>query len=340
MKYILYTFAIVLNAFVFVSCGNPKKESQQNPSEISGTPPPPPASSNEAKTKLSSIEEKTPRSVSGNYYSGNGESTITLSDNSTTNYLYSMDASADAVSTTIPKNEAPVPQQQNSTLQQNVQRMLVQTGYIEYETKDIALEKEKINSAMLASGGYISNETQRQLPNGVRQEITLRMPADKFMSVVDDVKAGVGKFAKMDIRANDVTEEFLDISARLKTKKEMEERFRALLLKAAKISEILEIEREINALREEIESTEGRMQFLSNQAQFSTLTIVYYTVLAPAEIKKDEENRFLKAMKNGWDGVVEFLVVLVRIWPLLILVLGIFYFVRRYLNKLKTKTGA
>jgi hypothetical protein len=340
MKHILYALAFILVDFVFTSCGDSKKESHLVQSVENGSPPSPPAESYEAKTKLSSMEEKTPGSVSGNYYSGNDESTITVSDNSTTSYFYSTDVSADAVSTTIPKNEAPVPQQQNSTLQQNMQRMLVQTGYIEYETKDVTLEKEKINSALLASGGYISNETQRQLPNGVRQEITLRMPADKFMSVVNDVKAGIGKFAKMDIRANDVTEEFLDICARLKTKKEMEERFRALLLKATKISEVLEIEREINALREEIESTEGRMQFLSNQAQFSTLTIVYYTVLAPADIKKDEENRFLKALKNGWEGFVVFLVNMVKIWPLLIVAFGVFYLVRRYLKKHEKKAAA
>ncbi len=341
MKHILYSLAFILIVFVFASCGDSKQETQMVQSEENGSPPSPPAASYEAKTKLSSLEEKSPGSVSGNYYSGDGQSTMDISDNSSITYnISSMDAVAASTSANIPKNEAPVPQQQNSTLQQNMQRMLVQTGYIEYETKDITLEKEKINSALLANGGYISNETQRQLSNGVRQEITLRMPADKFMSVVNDVKAGVGKFAKMDIRANDVTEEFLDISARLKTKKEMEERFRALLLKAAKISEILEIEREINALREEIESTEGRMQFLSNQAQFSTLTIVFYTVLAPAEIKKDEENRFLKALKNGWEGVVLFLVNMVKICPLLIVAFGVFYLVRRYLKKHEKKAEA
>lgn len=330
MKYFLYSLALIFFGLVCHSCGGSRKETEATQSLTDSEPPSPQLQ--KTKQEYSSLEAKTPGSVSGNYYNGDGQEVVISADNSI-NYSLSQANTSTTTTTNIPTYNEHKQEQQSSVLQQSMQRMLVQTGFIEYKTTDPDAEYEKVNAALVSSGGYISNETQRQLHNGVRQEITLRMPADKFMSVVNDIKTGIGKFEKLDIVANDVTEEFLDISARLKTKKEMEERFRTLLLKAAKISEILEIEREINALREEIESTEGRMRFLSNQAQFSTLAVVFYTELEPEEIKKVEENRFLKALKNGWEGVVEFLLLIIKLWPLVILILGTLYLVRSYLRK-------
>jgi hypothetical protein len=131
---------------------------------------------------------------------------------------------------------------------------------------------------------------------------------------------GVKDFDKKDIDVRDVTEDFLDVQARLKTKKELENRYIELLKKAQKVSEILEIEKEIGSLRLEIESIEGRLNYLKNQVGFSTLNIRFYNSLESetgfgADVKE--------AFSNGWGGLIMFVLVLINLWPLLLIFIGL-----------------
>ena len=73
------------------------------------------------------------------------------------------------------------------------------------------------------------------------------------------------------IDSQDVTEEYIDITARLKTKKELEARYLELLKKANKVEEIVSIEKEIGNLRSDIESIEGRLRYINNAVAYSTL---------------------------------------------------------------------
>ena len=73
-----------------------------------------------------------------------------------------------------------------------------------------------------------------------------------------------------------MTEEFVDLKARLKAKKELEDRYLQLLEQAKNVKEMLEIERELSNIREEIEAKEGRLQYLQNKVTLSTIYINFY----------------------------------------------------------------
>ena len=102
------------------------------------------------------------------------------------------------------------------------------------------------------------------------------------------------------------------------------------------MKELLEIEEIIRNLQEEIESREGRIRFLEDQAAFSSLSIKLYTqeeVVTEKPYEKSSSEKMGDSLETGWSGVVSFFLWLLKIWPLLV-VLGIAsWFARRYWKK-------
>lgn len=205
---------------------------------------------------------------------------------------------------------------------------LIKTGNLEFQTSDLGRTYQRIRQAAQTYAGFLSNESTSNEYDRIVQHLTIRVPSRNFDELVDAVSKGVEHFDVRNIEAVDVTEEFVDAEARLKTKKQVEQRYQDLLKRAGKISEILEIERQIGELRAEIESIEGRLRYLRNRVDYSTLDIRFYKKIA--EHRVVEENRFGRAFRNGWDGLVGFALGLTSIWPFLIImgVVGYFFWRR------------
>jgi hypothetical protein len=114
----------------------------------------------------------------------------------------------------------------------------------------------------------------------------------------------------------DVTEEYVDVEARLKTKKDLEQRYQEIMKKATTVSEMLEIEKEMGTLRADIESIEGRLNVLKSQVSFSTLTVtIYELVTAPNFFG----TRIGSGFVNGWNNLLDFFVFIVNLWPFFLL---------------------
>jgi len=79
------------------------------------------------------------------------------------------------------------------------------------------------------------------------------------------------------IQVEDITQKYVDIYARLNSKKDVEKRFLILLQKASNVKEILDIEQALRQIREEIDSTESNLKYFQNSIQFSTISIYAYT---------------------------------------------------------------
>lgn len=229
--------------------------------------------------------------------------------------------------------EAPVTKSlQSEPLAQRRERKLIRNARLEFETDDLDKTAKQIQLAVNKHKGYLGSEQSNNY--GTRQSTALqvRIPASSFEAFIEDIASGVTQFDEKSISARDVTEEFVDVEARLKNKKELEARYQEILKQAKNVKEILEIEREINSLRSDIESMEGRLNYLRNQVGLSTVHITYYKE-NPKAVAFGQ--KFSQGFRSGWTNLVWFLVGLVNIWPFLILLgLGIFG-LRRYLNKRK-----
>jgi hypothetical protein len=232
---------------------------------------------------------------------------------------YALEASADMPN----EDQAPV----------EIERMLIKTGQIEFETEDREITRNRILELTKKNKGYISYENDHKTSSRLTTNLTIRIPTAVFDSFLAEATKGVDRFDRKQIDIQDVTEEFLDIEARLKTKKELEARYLELLQKATKVTEILEIEREIGSLRADIESIEGRKKYLQNQASYSTIDFEFYKIIS-------EHTRFgnkvSRGFIKGWENLVWFFIYLINIWPFVIIFIAIIIFWRR---RRKNKKG-
>jgi hypothetical protein len=193
------------------------------------------------------------------------------------------------------------------------EKKLIKNGEVSFQTKDLSATKEKIQKALSARKGYISKENSYDYSNNPTDELIVRVPAKEFDGFLAEVLDGVEKVDYKRIDIEDVTEQFVDIEARLKNKRQLESKYQELLAKASSMEDILKIEKEISIIREEIESSEGRLKYLSNQVSYSTLKLTYY------EHKTSGFNfggKLGNAIKDGATGFLWFIIVVVQLWPL------------------------
>ena len=217
----------------------------------------------------------------------------------------------------------------------NVERKLIKEGRVEFETDDIISTRTQIFESIEKYKGYSSSDQEYKSTGRISNTIIIRVPANNFDLLLSDATKGVTKFDSKNIEVKDVTEEFLDIQARLKTKKELESRYLEILKKANSVTEMLEVEKQLGQLRAEIESVEGRLKYLESKVSFSTLTMSFYQTV-PNETKFG--NEFKVGFKKGWDNLIWFFVILINIWPFILIGIGLIFGIRTW-RKRKTKVG-
>ena len=194
--------------------------------------------------------------------------------------------------------------------------------------------------------GYTSASSSSLNAAGKKQgSITIKVPAEKFDELV--AKLGeIGTIASQNISSNDVTEEYIDLEARLKTERELEQRLISLLdTKAGSLSDIIEIEGKLATVRQKIESVEGRMKFLRTQAAYSTLTV---SVFEPSLLDTSSGGGFFyeigQAFKQGLEGFTDVLkaiiVVAIALLPLLVFLAIVVYIVIRIIKWYSKRKGS
>lgn len=153
-------------------------------------------------------------------------------------------------------------------------RKIIYTGDLRLVCEDLDVATEKLESRIKGFGAYISNASKDGTKGSVRVSTwTIRIPAEKFDPFIK-FAISIGELESNNRQAQDVSEEFYDVAARLKNKQIEEARLIELLKHATgKLSEILTVEKELSRVREEIERIEGRLRFLKNQTDLSTITV-------------------------------------------------------------------
>lgn len=204
-------------------------------------------------------------------------------------------------------------------------KKIIQTGNVSFETQNIESTLDFIRDLIKEFDAYSSNEYSNNYSGKVEYSLTIRIPSENFDSFLSKLEKHVGRFENKNVSLADVTEEFIDVEARLNNKKELEKRYVELLARALKLEDVLSLERELNGVREEIESIEGRLTYLKNQVAMSTLSVNFYE-------KVFSDFRFLmkvkQALANGWNGLKWFIIGLISIWPFIIIITVILIFIR------------
>lgn len=217
------------------------------------------------------------------------------------------------------------------------ERKIIKQGEICFETSDVKETKSYIIKIVEELGGYISKDNILNYKNRISHRLVIRVPANKFDQLLAKISESAEKLDSKNIEVLDVTEEYIDIEARIKTKKELENRYKELLKQAKTIDEILAIEKEIGELRTEIESIEGRLRYLKDRIGFSTLSVEYYQRTTSAF---KFSSKFGRAIVTGWDWLLMFIIGLVHIWPFILIIAGGIFIGVHFDRKRKKKKNA
>lgn len=218
----------------------------------------------------------------------------------------------------------------------SIERKLIRNGSISFEVADVEAARRSVADLTKAFGGYISSDNQNDYSGSPQYQQTIRVPADKLDEFISKIEELARHVDSKSVSIEDVTEQFIDVEARLKTKKELEARYLELLKQAKAVKDIVEIETQLGNVRAEIESMEGRLKYLTDQVTFSTLTVTYYQTVSATY---GFGHRFLSSFGEGWDAFLGFLIGVFTAWPFLILIAVIAWAIRRWWRARKLKAS-
>lgn len=231
-------------------------------------------------------------------------------------------ASSDAVT----NSTQPIPTQHVDT---NVQRMLTKEGNLSWETSNVDKTHASIVAQAKKSNAYISSDNRFRDEYQMTNKMSIRIPSNQFDNFISSIENDVNNFVEKRIEVIDVTEEYIDVSARMKTKKELELHYYDLLKQTKNVTEILQVEEQLNIVRSEIESAEGRLKYLKDKVNMSTIHLSFYeTTSAPVGFF----GQIGKSFVAGWKGMLYFILGLITAWPIVLIVLITIWLVIRRRN--------
>ncbi|MBM7870743.1 hypothetical protein JOC70_002237 [Clostridium pascui] len=227
------------------------------------------------------------------------------------------------------------------------QRKLIQRGYLEIQTKEFQKSIAALNEKVKILGGYIENLTisgnrVETINNSQMRHanFSLRIPTKHFNSFMDGSSV-IGNVVTTSISGEDVTSQYFDTEARLKSLKLQEERLLELLKKSGTLKDVLEIEKELATVRYEIENLTGTLKRLDNLIDYSTVDVNLQEVdvlsLGNAGSALGEKikykfinsiNNVIQILKSSIIGVIAFIPYLIIIIPIVLII--------KYLSKKST----
>lgn len=159
------------------------------------------------------------------------------------------------------------------------ERKIIRNAEITMEVGSTTDTQHKVTSIAEANGGFVVTSEAKQRENVDPAQRTLdiklvvRVPSPRFGVAFDEIKKLASNTPQENVSGQDVTEEFMDLEARIKTQKALEIQFLEIMRQAYKVADALEVQRQIADVRTEIEKLEGRKRFLENRSSLSTITV-------------------------------------------------------------------
>lgn len=146
--------------------------------------------------------------------------------------------------------------------------LTIRVNSYEDTLKLIQKQLQSDNGYIVESNSYVSGEG-----DSLEGMITVRIPKDKFESFLQTIENGSAKIVDRSITGQDVTEEFVDLESRLKSKQVVEKRLLDFMAKAEKTEDLLKISSDLATIQDEIEQIKGRINYLNNKVELATVTI-------------------------------------------------------------------
>ena len=202
------------------------------------------------------------------------------------------------------------------------QRKVISTASVSIEVEAVENAITEVRVIAEGLGGFVEQLSSSGEPERQQAHITIRVPQEQFFRALEGIEA-LGKVHGRTVGSEDVSEQFIDLEARLKSSFREEQSLLSLLDRTNTVSEILTIERELSRLRSEIERIQGRLNFLERRVELATISVSLFpprqdTVEPPfgaltVEVRDVSESvEVVKKVVLGLNGSVDNVYLLVK----------------------------
>lgn len=153
------------------------------------------------------------------------------------------------------------------------ERKVITSGRVRVEVANVSTAVDALTTMAARYSGFVASSSRSISSTGVPSgSVTLRIPNASFPALLVEARR-LGRVLSESVQGEDITEQFVDLQARLNNAKAQEKRYLALLDRAQNVSEVLAVERELGRVRSDIESMQGQLNYLANRADLATLTV-------------------------------------------------------------------
>ena len=188
----------------------------------------------------------------------------------------------------------------NPKLQGLLDRKIIQSTSVDIEVEEVGRNFQEIIRIAETAGGFVVSSSFSNVDDRQVADLTIRVPGDRYQQVLAQIR-GMGEVATESSDANDVTEEYTDLQARLRTLEATERRYLELLAQAEAIPDILMVQDRLDVVRGQIEQVQGRINLLEHLTDLATITIHLRPVAAVAPPTEDGGVHPLEAAATAWE---------------------------------------
>ena len=218
-----------------------------------------------------------------------------------------------------------------------IAKKIIKNGEIEIQVGDIKKAQNQTSEIVKQNNAYIQTERFNNTDVDERLLLTIRVPHKNFDGLINSFSNGIGSVLSKSISSDDVTEEYTDVSIKLGNKKIYLEKYRDMLRSAKTTKDMLEIQENIRELEDEIDIAEGRLRFIDDRVNYSTLNLVLYKekVRSSTTSKIGFGSRFGDSFTEGWNSFVAFFLGIISLWPFFLLIPFAILIWRKWRNRKK-----
>ncbi len=245
------------------------------------------------------------------------------------------DASTVTRSTSVVKHESVQSEQASASPKKvDADQKIIRTANLRFQVADFKESTTAINRLIQQHQAQLLTANETRTDGTLENNLVIKVLPPQFEPLLASLTEQSIYLDSKNINSEDVTTEYIDITARLKTKKAVEARYLDLLRQAKTVKDIIMVEEQLRQIREEIESSEARITYLNRQTDYNTIVLTYYQKLATTSSPDTSfAVRVRNALQGGWDFLLALLIGLLHLWPLLILVPVFVFYFRKFIRK-------
>jgi hypothetical protein len=183
-------------------------------------------------------------------------------------------------------------------------RKIVQTASLRLQVKDVGDSFGEVGRIASEAGGFVAGSNFANQGEAQLATVSIRVPAARYQDVLRQLRALGVKVESEGSNASDVTEEYSDLGARLRTLEATEDQLLQLLARAQNVAEVLQVQDRLNSVRTEIERVKGRIALLDRLTDLATINVHLRRVAAPGGDGRADLGAEIAA---AWKASLDFL---------------------------------